>query len=50
MDIDLEAKITQLLELKDEKTGEISYLIERDGEWIKISKEEYNKLIGEKND
>lgn len=50
MDIELEAKITQLLELKDEETGEISFLIERDGEWSRISKEEYDELIGDNND
>lgn len=50
MNIDLEAKITQLLELKNEKTGEISFLMEVDGEWTKITKKEYNELIGENND
>lgn len=50
MEIDLEAKITQLLEMKDEKTGLISYLMEQDGEWVTITKEQYKELIGEVND
>ena len=50
MNIDLEAKITQIMEIKDEKTGEISFVMEKDGEWITISKKEYDKLIGETND
>lgn len=50
MNIDLEAKITQLLELKNEETGEISFLMEIDGEWVTITKEQYNKILGEEND
>lgn len=49
MNIELEAKITQLLEVKDEETGEVSFLIEKDGEWSRISKEEYNELLGDNN-
>ena len=50
MKMDLEAEITQLMEIKDKETGKINFVIEKNGEWISISKEEYNQLIGENHD
>jgi len=34
-----------MLQIYDEETGENSYLIEKDGKWIKTTEEEYNNKI-----
>lgn len=50
MNLDIEAEITQVIEVKNEDTNEIEFLMEKDGKWTPISEEEYYRLIGETND
>lgn len=46
MNFEAEAEIRQIIEMKDNETGETSYLVEEDGEWKSISQEEYYKILG----
>ncbi len=43
INITAKAKVQQLIEAKDNTTGAIKYLIEKNGQWIPISKEEYEQ-------
>ena len=47
----LKAKIEEIIEITDSKTGEKSFLYCEDNKWIHINQNEYNKILeGEKND
>lgn len=47
ININTEAQIDQVIEMTDKETGQIKYLIEKDGKWTPITKEEYdNKIRG----
>lgn len=50
MNLDIEAKITQVLEVYDKNTNETNFFIEKNNEWFTISEKEYNKIIGENNE
>ena len=51
MKLNTEAKIlTHAIEITHEDTGEKDFLCKNDNdEWIKISEEEYNKILGDNN-
>ncbi len=47
ININAKAQIDQVIEMTDKETGQIKYLIEKDGQWNPITKEEYdNKMRG----
>lgn len=47
MMINTEAKILKTtIEVKNNDTGEIQYFYVDDNEWLEISKDEYNKIVG----
>lgn len=47
MKLQAETTIKQILEIKDNETNQTYFLIENNGKWDKISKEEYKKIIEE---
>lgn len=46
MKIEAKTEIKQIMEIKDKETGKISFLVEDNGEWKPISKEEYYQILG----
>ena len=46
--LNLKAKISQMIQIHNEDTNQNSYLIEQNGEWVEITENEYNKKIDEK--
>lgn len=46
MKFEAEAEIRQIIEMKNNETGEITYLVEQDGEWLPISQQEYYIILG----
>ena len=38
-----------IIEVTDKNTGEKKFLYTDNGEWITISKEDYNKILGDNN-
>ncbi|MDD4804739.1 MAG: hypothetical protein PHN69_06270 [Candidatus Pacebacteria bacterium] len=45
-DFDLgKVNITEMIKITDSETGEVSYLIQKNDEWITITEEEYNKKL-----
>ena len=50
LNLNVEAKITQVIEVYNEDTHESEFLMEKDNEWLPISQKEYYKMIGENND
>lgn len=51
MNIDFSAKVTEVLEVTDNDTGEINYLLStEDGKWRKITQKKYEDILrGNKN-
>lgn len=49
-DLDIEAKITQIVEIYDKDNDETNFFMEKDGEWLLIPEEKYYELIGDNND
>ena len=45
MRLNLKMKMTQMLQIHDHDKNEDYFLIEQDGEWLKITEEEYNQQI-----
>lgn len=43
--LNMKMNMTQMLQIHDEETGKNSYLIEKDGKWVKATEDEYNKKI-----
>lgn len=51
MKIKTEIETKQIIEVKNNDTGEVSFLIENNGEWETISQDEYYKILKrEEND
>lgn len=49
LQLNLNMNMTQMIQIHDHDTGQDSYLIEQNGEWVKITKDEYNnKIRGQK--
>ena len=46
MDLEMKMKIKQMIEIHDDDNNEDYFLIEYGGEWVRISKEEYNDIRG----
>ena len=45
----LKTKIEEMIEVINNDTGERSFLVLKDNEWVQITQDEYNKLLeGEK--
>ena len=45
----LKTKIEEMIEVINNDTGERSFLVLKDDEWVKVTQDEYNKLLeGEK--
>lgn len=50
MKMNTEAKIQQhIIEITKKDTGEKKYLYKMNDEWKEISKEDYNKILGDNN-
>ena len=45
LQLNLKMNMTQMIQIHDHDTGQDSYLIEENGEWVKITQNEYNKMI-----
>ena len=43
--LNLKAKISQMIQIHNKDTNQNSYLIEQNGEWVEITEDEYNKKI-----
>lgn len=43
--LNLKAKISQMIQIHNEDTNQNSYLIEQNGEWVEITEDEYKKKI-----
>ena len=43
--LNLKAKISQMIQIHNEDINQNSYLIEENGEWVEITEDEYNKKI-----
>jgi len=39
-------KATQILQIHNDDTNETEYLIEKDGEWVKITEDKYEQIRG----
>ncbi len=46
MKIEAKTEIKQIMEIENKDTGKISFLVENNGEWKLISKEEYYQILG----
>lgn len=42
--------IQQVMKMIDNKTGEVTYLIMDNDEWVEISQDQYNKIRGNTNE
>lgn len=43
--LDNKIRVTQIIEINNNETNENQFLIEQDGKWNIISKEQYKKII-----
>lgn len=43
MNLDLTMKMTQVIQIYDKDADQNYFLIEKDGEWVKITEDEYNQ-------
>ena len=43
MELDMKMKMTQMLQIHDNDKNEDYFLIEKDGKWLKITKDEYDQ-------
>ena len=51
MKVEANIETKQIIEVKNNKTGEVNFLIENNGNWETISKKEYYKILKrEEND
>lgn len=45
MEIDLNINVKQVLQMYDHDKDTYTFLVEKDGKWVEITKEQYKKLL-----